>query len=976
MKKNLFFMLLLSLITVQAAVAQKPVTGKVVSGKDGSPVVSATINVKNTNNSVVSNADGSFTIVAPEKSTLVISYVGFNTVEYAVSLLPQIIRLSIADNLSEIIVTGYRSGSRRDFAGSASTIKSDKIKSVPIASFDQALQGQVPGILVQAQSGQPGAAASVLIRGRGSILGGNAPLYILDGIEITGGDFSTLNPSDFETVSVLKDASATSVYGSRGANGVIVITSKKGKTGTTKLTYDVQYGESEPPKNKLEVMNSNQKLDYEIANGNPYGWSTAEVDSLRKIETNWEDVFFRTGKTSNHVLTASGGSGKTLFYLSGSIFDQTGTVQNTGLKRYTGRANVESSAGDFNFGTNITFGYSTFNNTSENNTGLATPLNAVRWLNPYETAYDKIGNYTVMTSGQPHALQELLENSNQRQQYKGVGNAFVSYNVPFVKGLTLRTNWGTDFRINDNTFYNEPTTATGRGSTGGRGSFSHGNDRIFRYTGTTSIVYSTEFGADHTLSVALFNELVKTKARSFGFTGYGLGGGFANESGITPGNATNGFIPAVNGNGGENGLLSYFTDVHYGFKNRYFLSAGARRDGSSKFGANKRYANFGSVGVSWIISDEGFMTGLKGKFLSDLKLKASYGSSGNQAGIGDFQSREIYGRTVYNGVSGLVQTQLANPDLQWERKKTFNAGFEMSMLTNRLRLNGEVYNSITTDLFLNKQLSRTTGYSSLTSNIGELQNRGLELSLDGDIINTKNFTWKANVSFTYNQNKIKKLVGDQKEIISGITINRVGESINSLFLVRYAGVNPANGNPKFLDLDGKETETFTSANRVLLGSFETPYFGGFGSSLNYKGIEVSAFFSFVKGNYLYNNDRVNVENPQYVTDNLITDLLGEWRTAGQVTEIPRSSATFRSGTTHFVEKGDFLRLRNASVSYNIPNSVLGKIKVNNARVFVQGQNLITWTNFRGYDPEISSGSLSGAQYPALRTVTFGLTLGL
>ncbi len=956
--------------------AQRQISGKIVAEKDGTPIAAATITVKNTRNATVSGADGTFTISAPEKGVLVISFVGFTTVEYATTAVPAVIKISVNDNLSEIVVTGYRTSGKRDFTGSAATIKSDKIRSVPIASFDQALQGQVPGILVQANSGQPGAAASVLIRGRGSILGGNQPLYIIDGIEITGSDFASLNPADFETVTVLKDASATSNYGSRGANGVIVIVSKKGKAGATKLTYDVQYGYSTQPKNKLEVMNSVQKLDYELANGNPFGWSTAEVDSLKKNSTDWEDVFFRAGKTANHVLTAAGGSGKTVYYLSGSIFDQTGTVQATGLKRYTGRANLESAAGNFVFGANISFGYSDFNNTSESNSGIATPLNALRWLNPYESVFDKNGNFTVIRSGQPHALQELLVNTNLRQQYKGVANGYISYNFPFLKGLTARTNWGTDFRINDNTSYTDPTTATGRGQTGTRGSFSHGQDKVFRYTGTSSLTYNTEIGTDHTLSVALFNEVVKTRSRNFGFTGFGLGGAFQNESGITPGNATNGFIPSVGGNGGENGLLSYFTDVHYGFKNRYFLSVAARRDGSSRFGANKRYANFGSVGASWILSDEAFMKNIKGRFVNDVKLKASYGSSGNQVGIGDFQSRELYGRSVNNGISGLVQIQLANPDLQWERKTTFNAGLEFTTLRNRLRFTAEVYNSLTTDLFLNKQLSRTTGYPSLTSNIGELQNRGIEISLDGDIIATKNFTWKANVSFTYNQNKVKKLVGDQKEIISGLTINRLGQSINSIFLVPYAGVNPQNGNPQFLDLEGKVTETFSSANRVIVGSFETPYFGGFGSSINYKGIELSAFFSFATGNNIYNNDRVNVENPQFLEDNLITDLLTEWRTPGQITKIPRSSAVFRSGTSHFVEKGDFLRLRNASLSYNLPISLLSKAKITSARIFAQGQNLFTWTDFRGFDPEINTGSLVGAQYPALSTVTFGISLGL
>jgi TonB-linked SusC/RagA family outer membrane protein len=684
---------------------------------------------------------------------------------------------------------------------------------------------------------------------------------------------------------------------------------------------------------------------------------------------------FKRGETKQHILSASGGAGNTTYFLSGSIFDQKGTVQGTLLKRYTGRANIESRSGAFTYGLNSSFGYSDFTNTSENNTSIGAPLNAVRWFNPYETGFNKNGTYAQSVSGQPNPLQELLVNSNLRQQFKSVGNLYLTYNAPFLQGLSFRTNWGGDFRINETSAYADPTSASGQVQTGNRGAFARGNDREFRTTGTTSVSYNTDFGEDHTFGISLFNEIVRFKSRFFGFTGFGLGGPFQNESGITPGTNTNGFIPTVNGGGVENAILSYFSDLRYGFRNRYFVNATVRRDGSSRFGANKQYATFGSIGASWAVSDEPFMASLKNRVFNDLKFKISYGSAGNQEGIGSFASRELFGRSFYNGIAGLAQTQLSNPELQWERKTTFNTGIELSTLKGRLRAAAEFYNSITSDLFLNRQLSRTTGYTSLTSNIGELQNRGVEFSLDGDILSTKNFTWRANVSLTYNQNKILKLVGDQKEIIGGITINRIGESINSIYVVRSAGVNPANGNPQYLDKDGKITEAFSPADRVIVGSFEAPYFGGFGTSLNFKGFEVSTFFSFVKGNRIFNNDRTNVENPQYLYDNLSVALVNEWRRPGQITDIQSPNANFEQGQSRFVEDGDFLRLRNASISYALPTSITKAVRLTNARLFVQGQNLVTWHNFQGFDPEISVGNLSGAQYPALRTVTFGLNVG-
>ncbi|MDO6390272.1 TonB-dependent receptor [Pontibacter sp. BT731] len=982
MRKFVLMVFALVLCLVEQVAAQgRTISGTVTEQPAGTALPGVSVILKGTTTGVSTGVDGGYSItipanVAPESATLIFRQIGMTTQEIVIGNKTSInVSMSVdTRQLSEVVVTGYTTQTQREVAGSVSTVKAEEIRHVPLASFDQALQGRAPGILVQANSGQPGAAANVVIRGKGSLRGTNDPLYIMDGVQISPTDFATLNPADFESLTILKDASATSIYGSRGANGVVVITTRKGIAGKTRINYDVQYGFSKAPENRLEVMNTEQKLQYELQRGNPYDWTDEDLARLRKVNTVWEDVFFKTGTTKNHTLSASGGSEKTTYYLSGSLFDQTGTVPNTGLERYTGRANIESSAGNFNYGLNSTFGYSEFTNTSEANTGIATPLNAIRWSNPYETVYDEDGNYTQMVSGQPNAMQELLENKNLRQQMKAVGNIFVGYKAPFLEGLTLRTSWGGDYTGNEATAFVNPNTYSGQFSTGGSGSFGRGYNRNFTYTGTTSATYSTSFSADHTLSVGLFNEVVNTKYSAFSFTGYGLGGAFQNEAGITPGNATNGYIPAVGGAGTENALLSYFTNINYGFKDRYFLTLGARRDGSSRFGANKRYANFGSIGFSWILSDEAFFEGLTGVF-NDVKFKISYGSAGNQALTDDFRSRELFARSVYAGISGLSQAQLANPDLQWERKTTFNTGLEFATLNGRLQATAEFYNSVTSDLFLSRQLSRTTGFTNLLSNVGELRNRGVELALNGDIISTADFTWSANVSATYNQNEVLSLVGDEEEMIEGLYIQRVGEPMNSLYVVRYAGVNPDNGNSQYFTKTGEITEVYDPNDRVVVGSVETPWFGGFGTSLRYKGLELSTFFSFVTGNKLYNNDRANVEHPQYLWDNLSTSMLNEWTPDNRITDIPRPGNPFRSSTTRFVEDGDFLRLRNINLSYELPQSIYGGIGISSIRLFAQGQNLKTWTDFKGFDPEVSTGSLVGAQYPALRTVTFGLNVG-
>lgn len=982
MRKIVLIVFAIGWLIAQNAMAQsRTISGKVTDRENGQPLPGVAVVLKGTGTGASTGVDGTYTLTIPANlpnATLVFKFLGMMTKEAPVGT-ASVIDVALqadAKQLSEVVVTGYTTQNKREVAGSIATVKAEDVSQVPLASFDQALQGKASGVLIQAQSGQPGAPAAVTIRGKGSIVGTNSPLYVVDGVQINANDFSTLNPADFASFNILKDAAATSLYGSRGANGVIVITTRRGTTGKTRVNYSAQYGFSRAPENRLEVMDSNQKLDYELANGNPYGWTDEDLARLRTVNTNWEDVFFRTGKTVNHTLSASGGKDNTVYYVSGSVFDQTGTVENTGLKRYTGRTNIDSKAGNFSFGLNTTVGYSSFTNTIENNSVVSTPLNAIRWTNPYETPYDESGQYTEIMSGQPNALQELLENKYLRQQLKGIGSVYVSYAVPFVEGLTLKTNWGGDFTANETANYIDPTTATGRAQTGRSGSLTRAYGNAFRYTGTTSASYSKQFGIDHRLTVALFNEVVKYKGNNFGYTGYGLGGAFDNEAGITPGTSDNGFIPAVSGNGSVNALVSYFTDVQYGFKERYFLSLGGRRDGSSRFGSDRRYANFGSVGFSWIVTDEDFMAGLRDNFLNELKLKVSYGSAGNQALNEDFAPRELFARAVYNGVSGLVQNQLANPSLQWERRTTLNAGFELATLQGRLRATAEFYNALTSDLFLNRQLSRTSGYSSLVTNVGELRNRGMELSLDGDLIKTSDFTWNANVSLTYNQNVVTKLVGNDNEIEDGIYINRVGESMNSIYLVRYAGVDPETGDPQFYTKDGEITNVYNPNDRVIVGSIEAPYFGGFGTSLNYKGFEISTFFSFVKGNEIYNNDRANIENPQYLYDNLATSMLTEWRKKGDVTQIPRWDATwYNDATTRMVESGDFLRLRNVNISYALPQGLVSKLRMESIKVFAQGQNLKTWTDFAGFDPEIASGILTGAQYPALRTVTFGLNLG-
>lgn len=989
MKKTLLLCVAVLLTGFAAFAQDRQISGTVTDGTEKVPLPGVSILIKGTNSGTTTDADGKYRISVPANAkTLVFSFVGFilQEVEIGTRTTIDVALAPDTKTLQEVVVTGYGQQEKKSLAGSAAVVKAEVIRAVPMGSFDQMLQGQAPGLLVQANSGQPGAPAAVRIRGVGSINGTNEPLYIVDGVQISAQNFATMNPADFESVNVLKDAAATSIYGSRGSNGVIVITTRRGKAGAAKIEYSGQYGMSFFPPNRLELMNTNEKIDYELRQGGIVAdLPPDEVARLRTIQTDWQKELFQVGKTSQHQISASGGNEKTIFYVSGNLFQQTGTVRFTGLDRYTGRVNIEHNAGNLRFGVNSTAGYSDYKNTTEANSGIASPLNAIRWANPYETPFTPSGSYSQFLSGQPNPVQEMLETFRGTKEFKGVGNVFIEYNFPFLQGLSARTAWGVDYENQESTTYFSRNSVVGRSAANRRnGALTRNFFRNTRWTGTTSVNYTKTFG-DHNLNVGLFQEVVRNRFGTFGFTGFGLTGNLQNEAGITQGSPTNNFIPIVRGNGSESVLMSYFLTANYGYKDRYFVNATVRRDGSSRFGADKRWGNFWSLGGSWIVSDENFMSGIDKSTLSLLKFKASYGTVGSQAGftsafgsfgIGDFASRELFSAAaVYDGAAGLTLAQLANPDLGWEQKNMFNTGIEFGLFNDRLTGSLEFYDNLTTNMFLPVQLSRTTGFTSQNRNAGKMRNRGVELTLNTVNVKAGDFTWSTNLNFAVNRNKIVDLAGET-EIISGLIINRVGFPVNSNFLVEYVGVNPQNGNAIYRNANGETTETYSPNDRQIFGVRDAPYFGGITNSFSFKGLEFNFLWSYVLGNKVYNNDRTNVEDPTYFIDNVSRVLLREWQRPGDITDIPSPDQEMQRGTTRFLEKGDFWRLRNIMLAYNFPTTMLSKAKISSLRLFVQGQNVFTISNFLGFDPEITGGVLTGAQYPALRTVTFGLNLGL
>ncbi len=988
MKQLLRSLFILLFVATSAMAQNRTITGTVTSAEDNLPIPGASVKVKEMPNiGTTTGADGKFSLSVPATAkTLVISYLGFSSVDVPIGSGAISVKLEpSANTLSDVVITGYGNISRKTYAGASATVSASDVAKQTFGSFDQALQGAAAGVSVIANGGQPGQNAVVRIRGNGSISGSNTPLFIMDGMEISAADFQTMNQGDFESIEVLKDAVSTSLYGSRGANGVIVITTKKGKAGQVQINYDVQVGRSKMPEDRLIVMNSKQKIDYEVdIRDNPYGWTPQEADEKRAVNFSWKDALFQTGHTQQHQISANGGTENTKFYASLSYLDQEGIVQTTGLKRYTARASVDNVVKNFKFGLSVQGGFSKRSNTSEGDSFVSSPLNAIRWSNPWETAYNPDGSFNQgltsggvpngrLSSGQPNALMELLLNKNTGRQIKGLATSYLEYSIPSVDGLYLRTNWGVDYTQNERDEFTSPLTTVAFAK---NGSLTRGMSRNFRYTGTTSLNYSNGFGK-HQVGGGLFFETVKNDARSFNFTGYGFTNGFKNEAGITPGSATAAnYIPLVGGTGGQNGLMSVFALANYGYDSKYFVNLSIRRDGSSKFGTGNRWANFGSVGVAWAISEEDFAK--KVTFISNLKLRASYGSTGNNA-LNNYPLDQFAAAT-YAGVGGFSPNVAGNPFLTWETNVSGNIGVDFGFLKNRINGTIEVYNRKTKDLFFDVPVDPAAGgFFQIPSNFGSLRNRGVELSLNGDVFRSATgVNWSVGANITYNKNEILELPANNTLGGDGVSILTVGSPINTLFMVPYVGVDPANGHALYRKLDGTVTDLFDSADKVRFGTSDAPWMGGFSTRVTYKGFDLSAQLNFFSGREMYNSDLTNITNPDYYFDNLHVSLLNEWTPTNTKTDVPSSDLsgnnTFQTETSRFIDNASFWRLRNVTLGYSIPKSALTRIGIRSAKIFVQGQNLWTSTKFRGFDPE-ATGTILQGQYPSLVQGSIGLTIG-
>ena len=976
MKRFILLFISLALFTFHSAFAQNfVVKGTVVSHEDNEPLIGVTILQEGTTNGVVTDMDGNYSleVKGASNATLVFSYIGYAAQSHKVNASTGVLNVSLksdAELIDEVVVVAYGVRKKGTIAGSVSTVKSEKLENVPTASFDQALQGQTPGLTVISNSGEPSKAATFQIRGTNSINSGTTPLFILDGVPIESSSFNAISPSDIESISVLKDASSTSIYGARAANGVVVITTKRGrKTDGAKVTFRGQWGFSQLAGNNWDLMNTAERIKYEKEIGLDLG--DDYYNKIKNIDVNWMDAVYNNNAPSqSYDLSVNGATDKTNYYVSGSFFDQDGITIGSAFRRYNLRANVENRAKEWlKLGTSTLLAYEDVEQAEDGEYALYAPISASHFMLPYWNPYNEDGSLASQNDGEwkgsgQNPIEWMQNNPVKHKTYKVISSLFAE--VTPVENLTIRSQFGIDYSHATSFMQSFPSYIINNES----GSAGRASSDGLTLTVTNTANYRFNLDDTHDFNFMIGQEGVNYHYETFQAVTEGQ------KNDALTNMASGSFASSWSDNTSDYGFLSFFGRGEYNYKNKYYADFSVRADASSRFGEGNRWAGFWSVGLMWDMRREDFFK--QYDWLTNAQLTFSTGTSGNSS-IPNYEHLALVtGGSNYMGETGISPNQRGNEDLTWEKLWTTNIGLRLGFF-NRLNLTAEFYNKLTTDMLMQVPVSYADGgYGAYWDNVGAMVNRGVELSLDVDVIKTKNFTWNVFANASYNKNKLTELYnGIDDYVDSNVTMYSVGHNVAGFYMVRYAGVNPANGDALWYTKDGKITNEFSEEDRVLIEgkSFVAPWQGGFGTNLSWKGLMLSAQFSWMADRWVYNNDRLMDEsNGLYTSYNQSKRLLYDrWKKPGDITDIPRHGVTPQFDT-HYLENASFLRLKNLMLSYNIPGKALAKTRFfDGARVFVQGQNLLTFTGFTGIDPEVSA-NIYRAQYPMTRQFTLGVEL--
>lgn len=1037
MNKRLKMLFASQLLAASTALAQSQFSGKVVSADDGEPVIGATVRVAGTDAAVVTDIDGNFAIAVPAGGKeLKVSYIGMD--DKTVHIQGNHMTISLTPNehsLDEVVVTGYGVTRKAAFTGAASTISKDLMDHRNDANPIKSLEGTVPGLQLSTTSGQPGAPQTIFIRGRNSVNSGTQPLYVIDGIPfnadpvgvrmdegVTISPLANLNSSDIESITVLKDATATSIYGSRAANGVIVITTKRGSKGKTKVNFTAKLGWESLPSytNNYKLCNAEQNLELateallnsykELGAASTFGYYNAQLDNQFSYDrsgaenfydlftggwltqyresgksTDWMKEITRKGLIQEYGFDINSGAkdpSAPTFYLSYNYLSNESFMKGKDLKRHTLRFNLDQQPSRlFKYGINTNFSYSVINNGAGGGY-YSDPLTQVYMMSPMTPVYDDNGdwNFDTTTGYNPVALRSKDGDQNKAMQYQAIISPYVQINI--LPELTWMTKGGLDlYQVKEFgycSFLNPQGAAMN-----GMGEENTNTRSLLTITNTLNYIKS--FG-DHHLNVLLGQEGQKTHiARSY-LEGTNYPVQDKTEIGLTS-------TPAAAATYKYNLVLgSFFSNVQYDYDNKYYLSASWRTDGSSRFGKNNRWASFWSVGGKYRLSSEKFMEPVR-PWLNDLTFRASYGTTGNQD-VGDHTNADYYSWIVaedtysygynYAGQPGARHEQFGSSNLKWEKTGKFNVGFDATLF-QRLFLTFDYYNHKTTDMVFAVPISMITGLSEYYKNIGSLSNNGIEFSVGVNILQNQDWYWNITLTGSHNKNKVLKLSTDDP-IETSISITEAGRPLYQWKMKEYAGVDTQTGEALwYLNETGSETtNNYNKAAKRYLGDANPSFFGSLQNTLKWKGIDFSFQFNYSLGGKIFgNNLRYDEQIGTSFYENYTLYVYNNrWQKPGDVTDVPRLStddAYANKASSRFLMSRNYLKLRSMSLGYSLPKAWVKKAGLDNARIFVNAENLYTWTasDYRGFDP--SGVGANGDQwwnYPLARSVVFGVQVGL
>lgn len=985
---------------------KKRVTG-VVKDVMGEPLIGANVVEKGrSTNGVITDFNGKFTLEVDESASLVVSYIG-----YLAQDIPtkgkgdfHIILKEDTNTLDEVVVTGYGDFKKATYTGSASVLTTEKLEALPVVSVGQMIESNIPGISVVAgTSSQPGAKTTLRVRGVASMNASTEPLYVLDGVPIPSYDLSnftsmseaggmgfieTLNPADIESITVLKDAASASLYGAKGANGVVLITTKKGKEGKLRVNMAAKYGITDFAYTYRPLMGGEERreliheglvnfqLDKGVSEQEAQQYADANIDQYAKRlpqgYSDWESALFKTGYQQDYNLSASAGNQNSSFIGSLGYTKQTGVSLNSEMERFTGRVDASNKYKKVEFGMNASFSWTKNVHLPEGKFyGSAIYASKVN-LTPSTLIYNEDGTYAsgYRENNGYNPILEAEVNDYYARTVRAMGTAKIAYNV--WDNLKVSSVFTVDYSLTKDFFFQSPDGRDGA-TYQGRGRMQM-TDRI-RYTSQNNLTYSKTFGK-HSVSAVTAFEVMKYDYEDL----YAAKKTYGQDINTSLGNAADPIDADQKLQ--EDALMSYVASVNYSYDDKYYASFSFRRDGSSRLSPDTRWGNFWSLSASWRLSQERFMQPLK-SVLSDLKLRASYGVNGNlPSSYYGYQSTYTTG-AFYSGKPSPWESTLGNEELTWEKNYALNLGLDIGLFS-RVNVSLDWYTRTTKDLLMSKQLNSISGFSSLLTNVGQMRNTGVELEVRSNNIKTKDFSWTTAFNLSHNKNKILKLA-DLPWFVDGRYVRKEGYPFNTIYLREYAGVDPETGSALYYDNQQDENGNYTKnkvtdpgqASPIPLKDITPTISGGFMNAFNYKFIDLSFNLSYSFGGYSYDNASYILQDDGYsVISNKSTEQRRRWQKPGDITDVPRFVYGNKKGgnynSSRAIHSTDHIRLKSLILGLNAPKAWLQKLGIGNARIYFSGTNLLTWAAYDQYDPEMSG--VVGFYTPPLKTYAFGLEL--